>query len=96
MLQYVIHAFDGTDAEAINRRINARPHHLASVRKIKESGNFLIGGAILNDLGQMIGSTMIVQFETEVDFQEWFNNDPYNTMRVWEKTEVHPFRVANV
>ncbi|MBB6001476.1 YciI family protein [Arcicella rosea] len=96
MLQYVINALDGTDGEAQNRRMLARPHHLVCVRKLKENGNFLLGGAILNESGQMIGSIMIVQFETESAFQDWFNNDPYNTMGVWQKVEVRPFRVANV
>lgn len=96
MLQYVINAFDGSDAEALDRRMTARPYHLECVRKLKEKGNFLIGGAILNESGQMIGSTMIVQFETETAFQDWFNNDPYSTMGVWQQIEVHPFRVANV
>ena len=96
MLQYVINAFDGKDEEVQNRRMTARPHHLECVRKLKENGNFLLGGAILNESGEMIGSTMIVQFEAEAAFQDWFNNDPYNTMGVWQQTEVHPFRVANV
>jgi uncharacterized protein YciI len=44
----------------------------------------------------MIGSTMIVQFEDEASFQDWFNNDPYNTMGVWEKIEINPFRVVKI
>jgi len=96
MLQYVIYAFDRTDSEALNRRLVARPYHLECVKKLKENGNFLMGGAMLDESQQMIGSTMIVQFETETAFQDWFNNDPYNTMGVWHKTAIHPFRVANV
>lgn len=96
MLQYVINAFDGSDEQAQTRRMLARPHHLECVKKLKERGSFLIGGAMLNNEGQMIGSTMIVQFETEEAFQDWYKNDPYNTMDVWQKVEVHPFRVANI
>ena len=96
MKQYVINAFDATDENALSRRMAARPFHIETVKQLKANGNFLIGGAILNSSEQMIGSTMIVQFEDEASFQDWFNNDPYNTMGVWEKTEINLFRVATI
>ncbi len=96
MKQYVINAFDATDENALARRMVARPFHIETVRQLKANGNFLIGGAILNSSEQMIGSTMIVQFEDEASFQDWFNNDPYNTMGVWEKIEINPFRIATI
>ena len=62
MNQYVIIARDGTDEEAINRRMEARPIHLAGAKNLKEHNQFVIGGAILDDTGKMVGSVMIVQF----------------------------------
>jgi len=94
--QYLIIANDGKDDEALDRRKEVRPLHLAGAKKLKEKNNFVIGGAMLDDDGNMRGSIMIVQFETQDDFQSWYDNEPYITQGVWRTIEVKPFRVADV
>jgi uncharacterized protein len=96
MKQYVIIARDGNDPDALQRRMNARPDHLAGAAALKANHQFVIGGAMLNDAGQMEGSVMIVQFETEEAFKHWYNNEPYIVSGVWKTIEVKPFRVAQV
>jgi uncharacterized protein YciI len=92
--QYVIIAYDGTDAEALNRRMAARPAHLENTRQLKAEGHFIEGGAILNENGRMTGSVVIVTFASREDLDNWLNNDPYVTGKVWQKIEVKPFRCA--
>lgn len=96
MQQYIIYAWDGTDEEAPDRRMNSRPAHFEGARKLKANGNFIIGGAILDGKGAMIGSMMVVQFASPEELEQWMQTEPYITGRVWKKTEVHPFRVAGV
>ena len=96
MKQYLIIAQDGNDDEALNRRKEVRPIHLAGARKLKKNNNFVIGGAMLDDDGNMRGSIMVVQFATQEDFQKWYDNEPYITGGVWKTIEVKPFRVAEV
>ena len=96
MPQYLVLAQDGTDAEASGRRMNARPLHLEGARQLKENNNFVIGGAILDDNGKMIGSMMVVQFDTEGELKAWMDREPYITGNVWQSIEVKPFRVAEV
>ena len=96
MKQYVIIARDGNDEKAPDRRMEVRPVHLAGAAKLKASNNFVIGGAMLNDAGQMEGSVMILQFETEEQFNDWYKNEPYITGGVWKTIEVKPFRIANI
>jgi uncharacterized protein YciI len=96
MKQYLIIAQDGKDEEALDRRKEVRPLHLAGAKKLKGSSNFVIGGAMLDDDGNMRGSIMIVQFETQKDFQKWYDNEPYITGGVWKEIDVKPFRVAEV
>ncbi len=96
MKQYVIIARDGNDEQALERRMEVRPVHLAGAAKLKANNNFVIGGAMLNDAGQMEGSVMILQFETEEQFNEWHKNEPYITGGVWKTIEIKPFRVADV
>ena len=94
--QYLIIAQDGRDGDALDRRKEVRPLHLAGARKLKENGNFVIGGAMLDEGNNMRGSIMIVQFETQDDFRHWYDNEPYITGGVWKEIEVKPFRVAEV
>lgn len=96
MKQYVIIAQDGNDEAALERRQTVRPVHLAGAKKLKDNNNFVLGGAMLDEEGNMRGSVMIVQFETTEEFQHWYNNEPYITGGVWKNIEVKPFKVANV
>ncbi|MBO3273014.1 YciI family protein [Hymenobacter defluvii] len=96
MQQYLITAYDYTDTEALERRLAVRENHLAGARRLKESGNFLTGGAILDAEGKMIGSMMVAQFASTDDLEAWQLDEPYLTGRVWEKVEIQPFRMANV
>jgi uncharacterized protein YciI len=38
--QFVLIAYDGTDADALSRRMAARPAHLENVRQLKAKGQF--------------------------------------------------------
>lgn len=96
MKQYLVIARDGKDDGALERRKNVRPNHLAGARKLKENNNFVIGGAMLDEENNMRGSIMIVQFESQEDFQKWYDNEPYITNGVWKDIEVKPFRIAEV
>lgn len=96
MNQFVVTAYDYTDAGALERRMNVRPFHLDGAKKLKENGNYVLGGAILNDDGKMMGSVMILQFETTADLEAWKQNEPYITQKIWESVEIKPFKVAAV
>lgn len=96
MQQYIIYAWDGDDEPALARRMASREAHFEGARKLKANDHFIIGGAILNDEAKMIGSMMVVQFETKDLLQQWLDAEPYINGKVWQKIEVHPFKVANV
>jgi uncharacterized protein YciI len=94
MQQYLITAYDGTDPDALARRMAARPAHLEAARKLKATGHFIEGGAMLNEEGQMIGSALIMAFETRAALDAYLANDLYMTGGVWQQVEVQPFRCA--
>ncbi len=96
MLQYVVIARDGKDAEALERRMKVRPNHFVGAARLKENNNFIFGGAILDESGKMAGSVMIVQFENEEQMKNWFANEPYVTGNVWQTIELKRFKVAEV
>ncbi|MCR8557159.1 hypothetical protein KXD93_05875 [Mucilaginibacter sp. BJC16-A38] len=96
MNQYLITAYDHTDANGLSRRMNVRPHHLDGASALKKNGNFILGGAMLNDKGKMIGSVMVLQFETVEELEAWKQSEPYITQDVWESVDIKPFKVATV
>jgi uncharacterized protein YciI len=96
MNQYLITAYDHTDEGAFERRMGVRPHHLDGVRDMIASKNYVIGGAMLNEEGKMIGSTMILQFENEEELDAWKQGEPYITQKIWESVDIKPFKVAEV
>jgi uncharacterized protein len=96
MQQYIVYAWDGTDEDAQERRMTSRPAHFDNARKMKAAGNFVLGGAILDDNGKMIGSMMIVQFGSPEELEQWMQTEPYITGQVWKKIDVRPFRMADV
>jgi uncharacterized protein YciI len=93
-MQFLVVAKDGTDEGALERRHRTRPTHLDSIGPLVESGNVLVGGAMLNDAGDMIGSMLLVEFPDREGVDEWLFGDPYVTDGVWQDIEVHPFRTA--
>lgn len=94
MAQYLVIAWDGTDSEAAARRAAARPAHLAAAAAMFADGRMREGGAILNEEGQMIGSSCIVEFADRAQLDHWLATDPYVTGQVWQRIEVHAFRCA--
>ena len=93
-MQFVVIAYDGSDAGAQDRRLAARGAHLENARRMREEGTLLTGGAILDDRGAMIGSVLVVDFPSRTGLDAWLASDPYVTGDVWRKVEARPFRVT--
>lgn len=93
-MQFLVVARDGTDEGALERRQRTRPTHLDSIRPLVDAGNVLVGGALLNGSGGMIGSMLLVEFPDREGVDSWLAGDPYVTDGVWRDIEVHPFRTA--
>lgn len=94
MNQYLITGYDHTDEGALKRRMDVRQHHLDGAKELRDNNNYIMGGAILDDDGKMIGSVMVLQFETEEELEAWKQREIYITAGVWETVDVKPFRVA--
>lgn len=95
-MQFVVTAYDHTDSEAFNRRLENRQAHLEGIRAMAKEGTFISGGAILNDEGRMVGSTVHVEFENREALDLWLKNDPYVTGRVWNEIDVREIKLVNI
>ena len=95
-MQFLLLAYDGTDLAAPERRLKVRQEHLDKISNLKKSGEFLFGGAILNDEGKMIGSMILYEFPDRMSLDDRLKDEPYITGGVWKKIEIKPFRLAKI
>jgi uncharacterized protein YciI len=95
-MQFLLLAYDGTDPAAPERRQKVRQQHLDKIQELKKSGEFLFGGAILNDEGKMIGSMILYEFSDRTILDERLKDEPYITEGVWKNLEIRPFRLAKI
>lgn len=95
-MQFLLIAFDGTDSGAFERRMKSRPEHLRKISILKKKGEFLLGGAILDENEKMIGSMIVYEFPDRAALDESLKNEPYILNQVWEKIEIRPYRLAKI
>jgi uncharacterized protein YciI len=93
---YVLHAYDYTDDQAMDRRLAVRPKHFDGARQLKAAGQFILGGALLDPDGKMIGSMMLLDFASTEQLNDWLKAEVYITGKVWERIDIKPFRQADV
>jgi uncharacterized protein len=93
-MQFLVIGYDGTDEQALPRRLAVRERHIARNDELRDAGNLLYGVAILDGDGKMIGSVLIYEFGSRTELDEWLKQEPYVTGNVWQKIEIQPCRVG--
>lgn len=93
-MQFLVLGYDGTDDEALARRMAVREAHIALGDKMRDAGEMLYGAAILDDGGKMIGSVLICDFTSREKLDEWLKHEPYVTGNVWQRIEIQHCRVG--
>lgn len=93
-MQFLVIAYDKNDDQAFQRRLAVREQHLEAARRSVEAGTMLIGGAILNDAGEMVGSMTVVSFPERAGLDAWLHDVPYMRHNVWDRVEVMPYQTA--
>ena len=94
-MQFVIIGLDGTDDEALSRRMAVREKHIELGDELVASGNLWYAAALLHDDGSMKGSVYIVDFPSEEALQEYMDKEPYVTGDVWREVTVHKSNTRN-
>jgi uncharacterized protein YciI len=96
VMEYLLIAYDGTDPGALERRLKVREEHLKKIGLLKKNGQFIAGGAILDDDGKMIGSMIVYNFPDRKSLDASLEHEPYFNEGVWGKVEIQPFRLASI
>lgn len=95
-MQFLLVAFDGTDPNALERRMKVRPEHLEKIAVLKKRGEFLLGGAILDDNEKMIGSMIVYELPDRAALDASLENEPYLIHGVWKKIDIMPYKLAKI
>ena len=95
----MLYAIVGDDiANSLERRLAARPAHLARLNELDATGRLVLAGpcpAIDSpDPGPagFSGSLIVAEFESLADAQGWADADPYVAAGVYARVTVRPFR----
>jgi len=73
-------------------RMAARSDHLAFAKELGE--RLKLGGPLLDEAGQMVGSLLIVEAEDRAAVDALAAADPYTKAGLFERVEIRPFRVT--
>ncbi|UYG08265.1 YciI family protein [Halomonas sp. M4R1S46] len=85
---------------SLERRLAARPDHLARLEKLRDEGRLVLAGphpaVDSEDPGEagFTGSLVIAEFEDLDNAQAWADADPYIIAGVYAKVTVKPFKKA--
>ncbi|WP_416138091.1 YciI family protein [Halomonas sp. HK25] len=83
---------------SLERRLAARPDHLARLEALREEGRLVLAGphpAIdSEDPGEagFAGSLVVAEFESLKEAQAWADADPYMIAGVYARVTVKPFK----
>jgi hypothetical protein len=95
----MLYAIIASDApESLDKRLAARPAHLARLEQLKNEGRLVLAGphpAIdSNDPGPagFSGSLIVAEFESLAAAQSWADADPYRAAGVYASVLVKPFK----
>ena len=91
-MQFIIIAHDHPDA--LERRMAARPAHLALIETMKAEGKVLYAAAILNEQQQMAGTMLVCEFSDEEAIKTYFAVEPYVLNRVWGDVKATACKVS--
>ena len=88
MPQFIVLAYDATDKGAYDRRMRIRSSHVDSINRFRAEGKILIGVALTNEDGKMIGSMVVTNFPSRLEFDDWLAHEPYVMGKVWDNVTI--------
>ncbi|MDD2777073.1 MAG: YciI family protein [Gallionella sp.] len=85
-------------ADSLEKRLAARPAHLARLHSLQASGRLVLAGpfpsvdAIDPGTAGFTGSLIVAEFASLAAAQQWADADPYREAGVYRDVQVYPFK----
>jgi uncharacterized protein len=80
------------DPNNLSARKSVREVHLKHIDTVKD--HIMIAGPFKNEIGEMIGSLLIIKAETKEEAEFFLKQDPYYQKGVWVKWQIEAFTPA--
>lgn len=84
-MQFLVIAYDNEGA--LDKRMENRPAHVEGTQKLMAEGKIVSACALIEE-EQMVGSSVVTNFESEDEMNAWLENEPYVTGGVWNMDEI--------
>ncbi len=92
---FLVTGKDGTDADALDRRMANRAAHLDNSEKLRSEGKLILGAAMLDESGKMVGSIMVMNFDDRSAVDKYLESEPYVNGKVWQDIKVQNLAIGN-
>ena len=84
-MQYLVIAYDNDNA--LDKRMEARPTHVEGTQKLMAEGKIISACAMIEE-DQMVGSSVVTNFDNDDEFSAWLENEAYVKAGVWNMDEI--------
>lgn len=95
----MLYAIISRDVEnSLEKRLTARPQHLARLQTLREAGRLLLAGphpaidAVDPGPAGFTGSLIVAEFNSLQEARDWAEADPYVHAGVYSEVMVKPFK----
>jgi len=93
-MDFVITALDYKNQ--LDKRLANREAHVKGLTEAAKNGNLISAGALTNENGEMIGSSVHVRFESRQALNDWLKDESYINNGVWEKVDIQTINLIDV
>lgn len=93
-MRYLITAYDSKEEGTFERRMSVRQDHLANVLSVKEYGSVICVGGLPDEDGKLIGSYLVMDFESRELLDRYLESEPYLINDVWKDVSIVPCYVT--
>lgn len=87
-MKFLVNAYDYRDENALERRLEVRSKHMEGIKELYEAKKILFASAMINEDDIMCGSSLVMEFDTRDDLDNWLKYEPYVKNNVWEKIDI--------
>ena len=89
---FAIVAFDAPGSKV--KRADYLTPHVEALVAMKNQNRLFAAGPLqesLNDSAEHVGSILILDFDSQIEAEEWFHNEPYFKAGVYQNVTIKPY-----